>query len=255
MKQIFPLLIIIFAACLFSCTEKDISLTLDTNSVNMEFKNYYQLIANVTEAKYYSEDEYHATVDENGLITANRIGNTNIVVSSSKGSAKVKVIVRPCYNLYPEPCRDWTKTKSQIISQYGTPSSETSSGISYLTDSKIYPLIIYEFDQNNILKESSVTVNESYASTLAKFLEERYAYSGIFSQTYIFYNEIKKESITMSVLLSKISGYKLYLVRYVPYSATKSDLPDSQGNSLGDVSCLNPTYNNKIERFSSNQRK
>lgn len=247
MKQIFPLLIILLAACLFSCTEKDISLTLDTESVNMEFKNYYQLTANVTNAIYYSEDEYHATVDENGLITANRIGSTNIVVSSKKGSAKVKVIVRPSYNLYPEPCMDWTKTKSQIISQYGTPSSETSSGISYLTNNKIYPLIIYEFDENNLLKESSVTVSESYGSTLAKFLEERYAYSGLFSQTYIFYNEIKKESISMSVLLSKVSGYKLYLVRYVPYSATKSD---SNVDSQGDANCVNPTYKESNKRVS-----
>lgn len=61
------------------------------------------------------DDEFVATIDDDGLLTGCHVGEANIVAVDSKGGkACAKVVVEPKYNLYTEPCIQWGDTKDQV---------------------------------------------------------------------------------------------------------------------------------------------
>ena len=59
-----------------------------------------------------SNDPLIAEVDDNGNVTANRIGETMIWANDEF----CKVIVTPKYNTYMEPCMEWGTSKSIVKS-------------------------------------------------------------------------------------------------------------------------------------------
>ncbi len=110
-------------AAFISCGEKiDKSITLTSTDQAMHFDDEFQIIASsVSPIRYTSEDEYHAKVSESGLVTAGKVGETNIVLSNGSDSRKLKIAVTPESNLYPEPDLTFGMTKSQVMAKIGNP--------------------------------------------------------------------------------------------------------------------------------------
>ena len=62
-------------------------------------------------------------------------------------------------------------------------------------------------------------INQDDVLEATKFLLERYWPLGTEDGSYYFVNGASPETITMGVILSKMSGYKIYDVMYLPYTS------------------------------------
>lgn len=218
MKKIIIIAIILLNLVAFLSCAGDKKLTLNASFVELYAHDKHTITTNGSNVSFSSENPYIATVNSTtGVVTAMTIGKTSIKVTSDQGDAEVLVNVNQKYNTYVEPCTDFSKTKSQIISMYGNPDVSDSGGIAYVYDDKKHFGDMYFFS-NSKLYASTAIINQDYAVELMNFLGERYWAIGSEDGQYVFANGSSIETITMGVVMSKMSGYKLYSVTYMPYT-------------------------------------
>lgn len=214
---------IIFAivGLLLGCSNEP-QLNLNTTQVEMYALDEHLITSDGTNVHFSSRNPYIATVNETtGVVTARTIGETIIDVTADQGNAVLKVIVKPKHHLYTEPCVDFTKTKDEIVSMFGTPDSDTDSGIMYayaVEATDIHIADMYLFGSNDILSASCALINESAALDLVEFLCERYVPVDIDGGSYYLVNGISDDTITMVVMVTEMSGYTINQVIYAPYS-------------------------------------
>lgn len=226
-RHIITTVLAIILLLLGGCKKEEIKLELNTTDVTLYSLDEHVITSpNGTNMSFSSRDRYIASVNTTtGKVTAMTIGQTVIDVQSDQGTAEVNVTVLPKYKTFDEPIHDFTKTKADIISKLGTPSATTSSGISYTYDSKVKPMDIYLFDSAGRLESATAMIGQDYITEALYFLAERYILAGEENDIVIFANGIDR--ITMGVAVSKVKGYKLYQVMYIPYNDSKSlALPD-----------------------------
>ena len=226
MKKSVLLMFAIMAMVLSGCSSDDDennSIVLDSKEVVIYSGDKYQIEAKSDKSiSYQSEDEYHARVSTSGLISANKVGETNILLNNGYDSKTVKVIVKGKINLYPEPYLKWNVSKNELIKLLGKPDKESLDAITYNNYSSTAPSVIYMFNENNTLKGVGVLVRASYSSQLGTFLAERYfAYQ---SQDYTIYfvNNYSPDLVSMGVG-AMLYNTSYWIVAYAPFNAkTKS---------------------------------
>ncbi len=234
--------VVAIAICLAGTTffvgcdkEKDPDvILLKVTEKSLYHESEYQIEAtsnsNIT---YLSENEYHAKVSESGLVTARFVGETNILLSNSEDSKKIKIIVNPLSNLYPEPNVNFGDTKSSIIAKLGTPDNETSTGIGYSGYSNSAPILMFLFDDSNKMTSYSLMVKSSYSSILADFLSERYLVVSERDGLFMFINSLKPTTATKVIGLS-LYNTSYWQVMYIPNTTAKNTQIRS-GKRLTDV--------------------
>lgn len=169
---------------------------------------------------YVVENEYHAEVSKNGLVTARFVGETNVLLSNGEDTKNFKVIVAPKSNLYPEPDVKFGDSKSSIVAKFGTPDAETSSGIVYTDYSNAAPILMFLFDSNK-LSSYAVMVRSSYSSALDDFLLERYLVGSESDGLYLFINGLNTTTATMAIGL-QLYDISYWMVTYFPYTSARS---------------------------------
>ncbi|MGM1055440.1 MAG: hypothetical protein ACQEWG_06100 [Bacteroidota bacterium] len=221
MKNTVLLFGIAFSLLIVSCSkddEVDKLITLESSVKTLYFGDEYQIEATSnTPLLYSSDDEYHASVSELGLVTARFIGETNIVLSNGNDTKKVSITVKAQSNLYPDPNLEFGTSKSALLAKYGTPDVETETVILYDNYSNAAEAVMYLFDDNNNLKSSAVMVKTAYSSNLGTFLVERYL--TVDRDNLIFVNALEPENATM-LIGADLYNLSYWLVVYVPYSST-----------------------------------
>lgn len=229
MKTNFFALLTLMCALTFSSCSKDDGDTIDLQTPSEIVLNSKQTaeIKAISQSpiSYKSKNEFNATVSDKGLVTANFVGETEILLTNGSNSKSIVVRVDPKINLYPEPSIEWGITKSQIIAKYGKPDTETADGIGYSGYSSAAPIAMFLFE-NNRLKSSAVTVKASYASTLGSFLAERYLPIDVDTSKYtaMFVNGLKPETITTAINLSVYNlSYLMVLYVDVKKISSRSD--------------------------------
>ncbi|WP_165042378.1 Ig-like domain-containing protein [Dysgonomonas sp. ZJ709] len=224
MKKLLLLLFVlplIFVSC---GSDDDNSLSLKEAEKTLKYGNTYQINASSdNKITYTSENEYHATVSESGLITAGRIGETNILLTDGNDTKEFKVTVNPESNLYPEPNVEFGISKSDLIKKLGTPDYQTSEGIRYDNYSSNAPQVAYLFDSSDKLETSVTMVKTAYSSELGTFLGERYVYGTSIEEDYtlIFINNLKLENATMMIGAS-LYNTSYWMTIYTTYTHQKS---------------------------------
>lgn len=214
------------AVAIFASCSKTPALQLNSTDVTLFSGDEFTVTSpNGSNLKFKSRDRFIAAVNETtGKITAMTIGTTVIDVTSDQGTAQVNVTVKAKYHTFTEPCSDFTKTKADLIKMYGNPDSTTDSGISYMYSSGAKVMDIYLFGTNGKLSSSCAMINQDYLLETVKFLGERYIYAGQIDGVYVFANGI--DNITKGITMSKVSGYKLYQIIYLPYNDSKASAAD-----------------------------
>ena len=212
-------------AFFLSCNEEDKApdiITMKVSEKTLYHDDEFQIEATSNgEISYVSENEYHATVSDEGLVTAKFIGETNILLSNGEDLKKFKVVVKPKNNLYPEPDVDFGASKATIIAKFGTPDSETSTAIGYANYSNAAPILMFLFDSSNIVEGYSVMVKSTYSSSLSTFLLERYKAVTEIDGMYMFINALDTDTATKIIGLS-LYNISYWQVLYMPYSKSKS---------------------------------
>lgn len=225
-KSVLLALLAIISIVFIGCSKDgdgDSSISLKASDVTVYSGDKYQIEA--TSEKnilYQSENEYYAKVSTSGLITSDKVGETNILLTNGDDTKSIRVTVKGKSNIYPEPKLEWGITKSNLIKSLGIPNKETSEAIIYDNYSTAAPSIIYIFDDNNKLKSIGVLVKSSYSASLGTFLAERYVALASQDYTIYFVNGYSANSISMGVG-AMLYNTSYWIVAYMPYSAkTKS---------------------------------
>lgn len=207
-----------FAMTLFvlSC-EKSTPLTVEPSEIVLYTDGTQQINAEPSDGvKYTSDDDYYASVDANGLVTANKVGKTNIRVSSSNGDATIPVVILPKYSLYPEldPVINSpvSTLKNVLGSNYSSSYSSTGELLYSYENYNTYTTEIIATISNNKCTGVGVLVPTSNMSMLIKYLTERYTIAGMLNDYYLFMNH--DENVVISLTLYNIS---FLMVMYLPY--------------------------------------
>jgi hypothetical protein len=227
MKKIilFALTAVMFAGC--SKEDDPDVISLKVSEKTLYFEDEYQIEAtSKATINYTVENEYHAEVSETGLVTARFVGETNVLLSNGEDTKNFKVIVKPKSNLYPEPDVTFGDSKSSIVAKFGTPDSETSSGILYADYSNTAPILMFIFDSSNKMTSYGILVKSLYASSLVDIIAERYLFITESDDMYIFVNGLTPEKVTMIV------GMGVYSSSYILVSYSKNTSTATTQTSL-----------------------
>ena len=222
------LFLLIAATLLFGCKKEPDLISLSTSQKELYYKDTHQIEAkSVSKITYSSENEYHAKVSESGLVNAMFVGETNIILRNDEDTKKVRIIVKPKSNLYPEPAVKFGDSRSSVIAKFGTPNTQNSDGIGYANYSNAAPMLIFLFDSSDKLTAYSLYIKSAYSSTIPDFLGERYLSLGLQSGTFLFVNGLTPSTMTVAVGLS-LYDISYWQAIYIPY--TKSN-----GKSINSV--------------------
>ena len=211
--KIFTSFVLVSTLLFSSCSkDEDQSIQLQNQSpIVLKYEQMATIDAVSTEPiSYNSENEFHAKVSSNGVITAEHVGKTKINLTNGFDSKSIQVTVEPKYNLYETPNIEWGTTKSKIKTQYGTPDNEDADGFGYLNYSSSAPIAMFLFNSNDQLESCAIMVKMVYASTLTNFLLERYLPINVDTKDYTatFINNLTTaEKITSIGLLAYNLNY------------------------------------------------
>ena len=197
--------------------DEEDNFTVDKQSITLTHDATETVIASAN-ATWTSDNEFVATVGNNGVITGNHVGEATITATSGGQSKTVKVTVKPKYNTITEPVIDFGLSKSEIKSKIsGTPDTEEDYTLNYKISKS--ELLMYMFDESTGKLESSawgsIDALSIVPSELVGFLTERYQPITSKDNYYFFANSNKLETATMVVTFTIIKGN--LLIMYTPY--------------------------------------
>lgn len=212
---------VIFASC--KEEEKSPEITLEKDSVTLTSGDEFLINATSDyDLTFKSEDEYHAKVDEKGLVTAKYIGETNIVVSNSENSKKVKITVEPEYDICEDLCPYLGKTTSQILSKFGDDYTSNEKYI-YYKDYTSYVSDLIFWIEDDVVLSVLILVDKSYWPTLEGYLKERYVFAGKNDGIEVIYKyvDIYEGKRKTQILVSRYYDTPYLGVSYYPYKSSK----------------------------------
>ncbi len=243
MKKGLVLLAVVLPLVLAGCSKDDEPdvISLEVSEKTLYSGDEYQIEAtSKAPINYTVENEYHAEVSETGLVTARFVGETNVLLSNGEDTKNFKVIVKPKYNLYPEPDVKFGDSKSSIIAKFGTPDdeipsdAEIPSAILYIDYSNAAPILVFTIDSNDKLEGYFVMVKSIYSSTIVDFLLERYLPIGEEDGVFAFINDLNPTTATTLIGL-QLYDTSYWMVMYMPIpntsTSTKSELLKSSKNT------------------------
>ena len=139
-------MLIVFS--LSSCSNDDDSaITISPKEVTMKVDEIKQLQTTGDIQKWSSEDNFIASVSPTGAVTANHVGETNVMASGNGYSATCKIVVEPQYSYYIEPLCQAGITKAAVKRfEKRNLRSETSDGLFYDGENALVSAVAYQFD-------------------------------------------------------------------------------------------------------------
>lgn len=227
------ILMCVMGAVLASCgddksDDSPTTLSVNPSSVNLYYEGTQQLSASGA-TSWSSENEFVAKVDSKGLVTANHVGSTNILVSNGNSMGKCAVTVIPKYNCYDTPLLNWGASKSAIsAAETHTKGSSSSSDYLYYeyTNGTSVALVQYIF-KNNALNGINVIASKSDYTPIGYFLLERYQpiYKDDNDNYYLI--DAMDTNLAQNVIvwgLTTISSSKYTMVTYFKYNPNSNAL-------------------------------
>lgn len=205
-----------FSAC-SSDNDDERGLSIDKSNLSLKVSE----TSRITSSKggtWVSDNEFVATVSNNGDVHGVHVGEATVSVESGGSRANCTVKVLPQYSTYTEPTFAWGENANYIRSKESRAynRSFTSGGINFdvYNGSGKERLISYGF-VNNRLTTIMVSISEEYANELEEFIKERYQYGKYSNGTnwYAHLSSINGElKVDMVVGSKKSSGE--YIVAY-----------------------------------------
>ncbi|MCT4590489.1 MAG: hypothetical protein N4A71_21865 [Carboxylicivirga sp.] len=217
------LLIGLLMAIVFGCSEDDPQkIKIETESITLFSGEKEQIqIESQYEVSYASSNAFHADVNNTGLVEGVKVGEAEVILECEGEAYRIPVIVEGNYDLYIEPLRDWSLSKSDVINKYGKPDSEDDDKIGYLNYSTC-KLLLYAFDQDDKIETVGCFIDGNYASLLGKFLKERYHYLGEVDDILVFIDSFNEGS-AKNIIMVGVS-YGSFLVMYSANNDLKSSI-------------------------------
>ena len=124
-----------------------------------------------------SYNDFVASVNSEGQITAMHVGETDIVATCNNGSGLCHIIVVPRFTKeFQEPIHDFSLNKTDIKKKAsGTLKKDNNNMLLYYMDDNGYEQVSYSFDEKSgKLKTALVRFEFPFFEKYAKYLSERY---------------------------------------------------------------------------------
>lgn len=214
--------ILIFSSC--SKDDNEFMPTLDKNEVILYTEETIKLSYSGGDCIWNSDNSLIASV-ENGVVTANHVGETLVRAND----ATCKVIVKPRYTKYYEPYMEFGDGKNnvkQYMSRYEI-RSENNNQLIYDGENGIQ-YYLYTFE-NEKLNASGFAANLSENSYLINYITERYVPVSQEGATFTFVSPDTQIGIGVQINLSYI------IVGYVPINLNTKSLKVNTLNILSEL--------------------
>lgn len=192
-------------------------MVISPSCVKLHYEDMQNLsvTGNISTINWSTENNFVASINE-GVITAEHVGSTNVVAETEYQKAVCKVIVEPEYFTYMEPLIDWNLTKEQILEQKGTPDATQPTSVAYIQNADKGIIEMYIFDENDKLIQTGVMLKIcAENSDVSSFLLERYELAVKSGSTYGFINAMSVDEADLLIGFT-VSDY--ILVYYTPYN-------------------------------------
>lgn len=189
---------------------------LEPLNLNLYAGDEYRIQSTAGFDEYVTDNDYIATVTDDGVIHAWTIGEAAVTAQNANAEQTVNIIVTPRY-VFEEPCTDWTSTRNDIIREYGAPDATEGNMIAYNHAEGSVPLAtMYAFDGDALIA-SFAMIEPSDAHAWIGFLSERYLTEPASSGIYMFVNAWKKENVTTLIGFQEHNDGSAYRTTYMPY--------------------------------------
>lgn len=150
--------------------------TLDQTTASIEYGKTLTLTASEKNCVWASSNEFVASVNDKGEVTALHAGEAEITATKGDGSAKCKIVVTTTNDNFTMPILDWGASIDDIKGKVSglELALEDSVTLGYSTNGT-FPMYIYGFESNK-LAASTLTVSSKMDEDddLMGFLEQRY---------------------------------------------------------------------------------
>lgn len=227
MKKILLAILILVTLILPSCKKDKIGEKINLSKT--EIKLYHNDTCSIGAISslpitYASENDFHAAVDENGLVKGMYVGSTKIKLQNEKDLQYINVIVQPKYFLYTEPDIQFGENKASIINKYGEPDNMNSSGTySYNMVGMVNYILMVMFDDNDKVKSYAVAVSSDLTTVLSSFLSERYAFFHYENSQFWYADGLTSETIT-KYIINYLVNVNYWAVLYIPKNEAKNEM-------------------------------
>ena len=217
MKKLF--LFVSAALMLVACNESN--LQLSPSSVNLYYEETQQVevVSETGSFEWSTANDFHATVNSAGKITAGHVGSTVITAKQGKKEGTCSVTIKPKYFLYDTPYLAWGETMTQVTNKLGTPYQTQSNVLVYVLSEANGIIAMYMFTDGK-LTSVGITLNVNNATVLTYYLVERYQPFSADNGTYYFMNAMNFDAATLGLMMRYVSGngMQYYQVIYAPIS-------------------------------------
>lgn len=186
------------------------------SSIAISCGDTYQIeVTSSGDITYLSQSEFTAKVSADGVITANHVGSTKIVVSDGENYGSISVEIEPNVTMYDDTnLTHWGSSVSEVADLFGsnyTTGYSTDGGTLYLhyeTPSTYLAMLSFAFDVTS--EEQYATfckISRSYSTTLSSFLDERYQILSYSDEDLEFYfiNAYDRDDASTLLYLSPFS--------------------------------------------------
>ena len=213
------LAIIFTAIAVLAGCQKEGALQTNADHVTIFPQDKHTITSNGTNVSFSSQNPFVASVNSTtGQVTGLHIGETYIDILADQGTAKVKVTVKPKYNIITDPYIAWGATQSQILDKVGKePMEEDEDTIMYLYgdankgDSHIGTNYVFKSGK---LSSIMIVINKVFYADAILHLAERFQYVGEKSGTIVYGEAIQESEMNTLVSISQILGQ--YVILYTP---------------------------------------
>ncbi len=225
-KVLLTAMIVIAGVSLNSCSSSNDneSFNMNERAITMQRGDKYT-ITHTGNASWVSESNFIASVDNDGTVTANRVGETCIYAMSNGNKYSCEVTVNGAYNYFREPLCKVGATPEDVMKyekrSLDTKKSDRTLLIYYPAQNESANVVSYTF-KNDKLENAFVTISMNGNSVQAlemgiNFISERY-YGGKASNGYVFYDANTKNEASKQVFVSNaIPGYEgVTAILYTP---------------------------------------
>lgn len=232
MKKILSILAIMIAVVFSSVAFSSCSSDDDTETSSFGFsKDTYMTVVgrsgkvsfNGSASSWNSSNDFIASVESDGTITANHVGKCEITASAGRQSAKCTIDVKPIYTTYTDPLIKWGASKADVKAyEKRTLKQEDNNTLYYTINNGIAKGLSYNFKDGKLVAVLVVVEHDnkpSIATELAYFMKERYRVISV-STTESFFSDGKDPASSTTLVCVQInpSGYDgLMTVYYIPY--------------------------------------
>ncbi|MGV4413174.1 Ig-like domain-containing protein [Chryseobacterium sp. T1] len=158
--------------------------SISPNEVNIKYDKTQQFTVRNgsssiagTEFTWKSSDEKRGTVNNSGLLTANKVGTFQVTATKNGKTTTANVTISPYQNFFKEPIMGFGKTKAEIkAAETRQLQNETATGLAYKGENNDILNIGYTFDSSGKMT-SAIAIfpsNTTSVTNTTTYYKERY---------------------------------------------------------------------------------